>query len=255
MDSMPKQIDRSRETKKQKIDKLAAELSEYFSGPTLDFVLCQLRMSKVKNKGQRWAPKDKALALSLLHSSPKTYKLLQRIFKLPSVKTLSRCMQTIDVKPGFNKNILEALKQKVASMAEVSKMCVICIGEMVINESLSYNVQTDSLKGFEDFGPLGKTKYIANHAIVFMVRGLVQKWKQPVSSFLSSGPMTGSTMKELLFECIQKLTGIGLHVKVVIGDQGSNNRSLFELSLGLLCSNPTLWHQTPRYLFSTTHPT
>ena len=36
MDSVPKLIDRSRETKKQKIDKLAAELSEYFSGPTLD---------------------------------------------------------------------------------------------------------------------------------------------------------------------------------------------------------------------------
>ena len=97
-------------------------------------------MSKVKNKGQRWTPKDKALALSLLHSSPKTYKLLQRIFKLPSVKTLSRCMQTIDVKPGFNTNILEGLKQKVASMAEVSKMYVICIDEMVIKESLSCNV-------------------------------------------------------------------------------------------------------------------
>ena len=47
-------------------------------------------------------------------------------------------MQTIDVKPGFSTNILEALKQKVASMAELSKMCVICIDEMVIKEFISF---------------------------------------------------------------------------------------------------------------------
>ena len=70
-------------------------------------------------------------------------------------------------------------------MAEVSKMYVICIYETVITESLSYNVQTHSQEGFEAHW---EKQTFVNHAIVFMVRGLVHKWKQPVGYILSSGP-------------------------------------------------------------------
>ena len=63
-------------SEKRKVDKLVEEISLVLSGPALDFVSCQLRLSKVKNKGQRWTPRDKALALSLFHSSPRTYRLL-----------------------------------------------------------------------------------------------------------------------------------------------------------------------------------
>ena len=40
-----------------------------------------------------------------------------------------------------------------------------------------YNPGTDRVEGFEDFGDIGQTKYIANHTTVFMVRGLASKWK------------------------------------------------------------------------------
>ena len=113
-----------------------------------------------------------------------------------------------------------------------SRLCAIVIDEMSIKESVTYNVEKDEIEGFENFGLLGKTKFVANYAIVFMVRGLVSKWKQPLGYFLSSGSMTGSTMKVLLFQCIEKLTAIGIQVKVIIGDQGANNRNLFETVLG-----------------------
>ena len=93
------------------------------------------------------------------------------------------------------------------------------------------------IEGFEDFGNFGRTKYIANHALAFMVRGQVGKWK-PVGYFLSSGPMSGSTMKSLLFQCIDKLTGIAPTVKSVICDQGSNNQSLFESGLNVSILKP-----------------
>ena len=93
-------------SKRQKLEKLKEDLSQVLSAATLNFVLSQIRVATAKNKGQRWTPQDKALALSLLHSSPKTYRLLQKIFRLPSVKTLSRVMQNICVYPGFNSNIL-----------------------------------------------------------------------------------------------------------------------------------------------------
>ena len=84
-------------------------------------------------------------------------------------------------------------------------------------------------------GNFGRTKYIANHAVAFMVRGLVGKWKQPVGY---SGPMSGSTMKSLLFQCIEKLTGIALTAKAVICDQGSDNQSLFESGLNVSILKP-----------------
>ena len=40
----------------------------------------------------RWSTDHKSLALSLLHSSPKTYKLLRKVFSLPSVRTLRQAM-------------------------------------------------------------------------------------------------------------------------------------------------------------------
>ena len=109
-------------TIKQKIEKLSKDLSEFLSGPTLDFVMCQIRVSTVKKRDQRWSHKDKALALSLLHSNPRTYRMLQDVFKLPSVKTLSRVMQKINVYPGFNENIMKALKQKVALQSDQEKL-------------------------------------------------------------------------------------------------------------------------------------
>jgi hypothetical protein len=121
-------------------------------------------------------------------------------------------------------------------------MCAIVLDEMSLKESVTYNVEKDHIEGYEDFGSLGRTQYIANHAIVFMVRGLCEKWKQPVGYFLSSGPMSGKVMTQLLKECIDKVQSSNLTVKVVISDQGSNNRSMFETELGASVGKPFFWY-------------
>ena len=113
-------------------------------------------------------------------------------------------------------------------MCEVDRLPAVLMDKMAIKQSVDYNGGKDELKGFEDFGILGKTNDVSNHAMAFFVGGLVMKWKQPVGYFLSSGPMAGKAMKSLLFDCINKLTERGLIVKVVICDQGSYNRNLFE---------------------------
>ena len=106
------------------LDQLSKDLAGYLSGTTLDFVLCHIRVSQQKSRGQRWTPKEKSLALALYHSSPKSYRLLQKVFKLPSVRTLSRVMQRISVYPGVNDQILEALRRKVVNMSfSVQSLC------------------------------------------------------------------------------------------------------------------------------------
>ena len=85
-------------SKAGKVEQLKHDLSQYMSGPTLDFVMCQVREGTKKPRGRRWSPHDKSLAMSLLHSGPKTYRLLQKIFKLPGVETLRREMAHIQVR-------------------------------------------------------------------------------------------------------------------------------------------------------------
>ena len=82
-------------------------------------------------------------------------------------------------------------------------MLPLVFDEMSIKQSLVYNEGTDSVEGFEDFGNLGQTRYIANHATAFMVRGLASKWKQPVGYFLSSGPIKAKILQSLTRQCIK----------------------------------------------------
>lgn len=90
---------------------------------------------------------------------------------------------------------------------------------------------------------------VANHALVFMVRGLVSQWKLPIGYFLSSGPVKASVMKDLLFIVMDKLHAIGLTVIIVISDQGSNNISLFETQLGVTSDRPYFHFQNHRVFF------
>ena len=61
---------------------------------------------------------------------------------------------------------------------------------MSIKEGLLYNVGRDVIEEFED---IGQTRYIANHTIAFMIRGLASKQIQPIGYFLSSGPIMAKT--------------------------------------------------------------
>ena len=71
-------------------------------------------------------------------------------------------------------------------MSPLSKRCALIFDEITIKENVSYNSEKDfeDFEGFEDFAFGRRSKYVANHATVFMVRGLETKWKQPLSYFL-----------------------------------------------------------------------
>ena len=230
----------SKASKEKKIAIVQDVLAQFMTGQRLNFVMSQVRSALRKTKGRRWTYKDKALALSLLHSSPKTYRLLQRVFDLPSVKTLKLAMNKIGVQPGFNEKILEALEKKVSGLPDSSKIVVLAVDEVSIKEGITYDSGQDLIEGFAV--NVKKTKELANHAIVFMIRGIVEQWKQAVGYFLSSGPLPGCDMKTLLLQCIGKLENIGLKVVVVVADQGANNRNMFKTQLGVSEAKPYFMH-------------
>ena len=126
-------------SEKLKKQKPISELSEYLSGPALDFVASRIYLGKKKR--MRWSEKDKRIALSLYHTSPKAYRWLKKIFALPSIATLRREMRKVKVSPGFNENILTSLKEKLAIMPEGLQICALIFDEMAIKEQVQYNIE------------------------------------------------------------------------------------------------------------------
>jgi hypothetical protein len=55
--------------------------------------------------------------------------------------------------------------------------------EMSTRENLHFNQKFGCIEGFEDLGSHGSSRYVAIHALVFMLRGLHKNWKQPVVIF------------------------------------------------------------------------
>ena len=185
-------------------------------------------MSQRHKKGYRWNFNDKMIALSIYYQSRKAYKVLKKIFRLPSKSTLQRSLQKTDIRPGFNTKILNAMEVKAKTMSSQDRLCALVLDEMSIKEFAQYDRTHDTIEGFVDLGESGRGRYLANHALVFMLRGLHAKWKQPIAYFLSSGPVDHKTLKVLVDNCLEKVENTGLVIKILICDQGSNNRSLFK---------------------------
>ena len=55
---------------------------------------------------------------------------------------------------------------------------------------------------------------------VFMLRGLLKGWKQPIGYFLSTGPIGSDRLRSLLMQGLDEVLKKGMKVKVVIADQG-----------------------------------
>ena len=210
---------------KSVIHNVCQELDGLLPEETAKFVKSQIIANQRKSKsGNRWTLSDKMFALSIFYHSRKAYRILQKLFVLPSKTTLKELLGKSKVYPGFDSNIFDALEKRVSKLPKQDRQCVLIFDEMGIKSSLSYNVFTDGIEGLEDFGCLGQTKFMANHGLSFMVRGLSKKWKQSIGYFLTSGPVKGNVLKDLTMEAITRLQAIGLHVKVLVCDQGSNNR-------------------------------
>lgn len=96
-------------SEKRKKEAFISQLSEYLSGPALEFVSTRVHMGQKKNKW--WSARDKSVALSLFHASPKAYRLIKKIYALPGVNTLRRTTRQVQVYQSFCDNIWNCLKQ------------------------------------------------------------------------------------------------------------------------------------------------
>jgi len=81
-------------------------------------------------------------------------------------------------------------------MADQSKLCCVIFDEPVIKANVSYNPERVEV---EYLGDVGKSKYLTNNSVLFLLRGLACKWKQPIGYFLTSSTSSTDLLKTIVF--------------------------------------------------------
>lgn len=160
----------------------------------------QLKNNTRKLAGRRWTIHDKVLALSIYKKSSSCYRLLRRLFCLPSVSSLKKVLNKIPLKCGINPQIIETIKEITKKRSIEDNMCILAFDEMSIRKNLSYNVKSDMFDGYQDHASQGRTPEIATHALTFMAIGVRKNWKQPIAFYFSGSCVTADRLSVLLKE-------------------------------------------------------
>ncbi|KAJ8725324.1 hypothetical protein PYW08_003507 [Mythimna loreyi] len=195
------------------IDKLPEEIQI--------FTKLQLK-SAMKPRGRRFSNQEKIMALTILKQSPKAYRLLQKMFVLPSIRCLQNLLSTFNVQPGINENLLNDLKNIARNLPKEKKLVNILFDEVSLAPGIIYNESSDQIIGFEDFGHHRK-RILADHALVFMIKGIKSKCKQPICFTFCKASTKSCELKKLLTEVIKQVNGTGLRVVATICDQAATN--------------------------------
>ena len=218
------------------------------------FITMQIELFAKKNKGQRYSEEMKTFALSLHHISGKAYRLLAKFFRLPSRSSLKRWVTGLPLSAGLTTMAKEYLENKVKVMEESCRLCTLTMDEISLKANLQYDPVKDEVVGFEDFGNGDRTDNIATSALVFMARGIKDNWKQPLGYLLVNESCPCDKLQTKLYEMLDTLTDVGLHVVTIISDLGSNFQKLLT-HLKVTPQEPWFVYKGKKfiYLFDTPH--
>ncbi|KAF0288219.1 Transposable element P transposase [Amphibalanus amphitrite] len=176
---------------------------------SLHMKICYPELSKFKSQPTQWGCKHEQKGLS-------AYNALQE--EKHKAWELQACGLFIDKEHGF----LAATPDSLVTCS--------CCGNGVVEVK-------DIIEGFEDMGGLGRTGRVTTQALVFMARGLTNRWKLPIGYTLHSGPASARVMEPLLMSAVRQLRNAGLTVVSTVCDMGKPNQELYRL-LGVTETSP-----------------
>lgn len=115
-------------------------------------VEASLRCVSSKPNGRRWTTDEKLQVLTLFKNSPHSYRLLRKLFPLPSGRTLRTLLGRLPLTTGVNEQFLNALADSLKNLDFKDRYVSLIFGEMALRKSMRYNSQTDRIDGFQDHG-------------------------------------------------------------------------------------------------------
>lgn len=147
------------------------------------------------------------------------YTLLYKKFVLPPSKTLKKLLIRVIIRPGIHKGIFEKLKRTVSEMSIKSRLCTLMFNVIKIKPKMHYNAHTDDLQGYVTCGTDNK---LADRVIVFMVKGIVDDYKQPVAYYYTQA-LKKNDLKRMIVEVIGNVQKAGLRVVCTVCDTSEVN--------------------------------
>lgn len=202
------------------------------------FISASIRNNNRKPQGKRWTKLNKTIAIAIYKKSPKAYRYLKNLLPMPSVRTLQTILQNIQMDPGVYPAVISYLKKEGEKMSENNKLCVVMFDEIALKKRLIYNVTSDKVEGYVDFGKEeGRTGEVADHALVFMLQGIHKKFKQPIAHYFVKGTISTQKLAVIIKNVIKTVRDAGYTVVATVCDQGPTNVGAINL-LKRFCGNP-----------------
>lgn len=204
-------------------------LNKFTTAAALFTILCNFEkqgkncldgdFKRMKSNGIDWHCINKALDLEHIH------RWFRFFFVLPSPLTLSRMISRASLKPGVNKNLFAQVKKKAQKMTPMERLCILLFDEIYIKPHFDYNRRKDHITGFVNNGQYNIKKRIADHALVFMIRGIKKKHNQPIAYTFCAGSTQEIDLAMQIKEMVINLNAIGFKVIATVCDQGATNVS------------------------------
>ncbi|KRT84344.1 hypothetical protein AMK59_2308 [Oryctes borbonicus] len=126
---------------------------------------------------------------------------------------------------GINEEIFHHLQNVVQNIKKLDKYCVLMFDEISLEAGLQYSKKYDYVEGFVDMGGNKRRPLYADHALVFLLKGIKSKWKQPVCFVFSQGTTATAELVVLIREVIRNCRRAGLNIVATICDQGATNQA------------------------------
>lgn len=123
---------------------------------------------------------------------------------------------------------MKCLKRSVDKLPTKDRFCNILFDEISLQAALQYDSRRDAIDGLVDLG-VERQQRIADHALVFMLKGLRKKFKQPVCFMFCEGTTPTNDLAVAIKTVIRAVQNIGLTVISTVCDQGSTNQSAINL--------------------------
>lgn len=187
------------------------------------FVLMQLKNANIPKMSRRYTQDEKMMSLCIMKQSPKAYRLLETMFNLPSKRTLNRLSENVQFEPGVNLHIFEYLKESIKNWKTHKRLCSIVYDEVSLTPHINFDEKKDKIIGFV-YVDENKMRF-CDHAIVFMVRGICDSWRQCVAYYFVEGTISAMELKKVLLEIVQQVIEAGFIPLALVSDQGSTFRA------------------------------
>lgn len=142
----------------------------------------QLRNAGKKRQGRRYKPDEKSLSLAFYKKSVKNYRLMDKMFCVPTRRTLGRHSANLNFKTGVDPKLFEYIQKKVEGMPDIDKHCSLSWDEVALTPHLDYDYYNDLIDGFVDLSTERRPAF-ATHSLTFMIRGMNTPYKQTTGFF------------------------------------------------------------------------